>query len=796
MKQILFFLFTFLPFNIASAQTWDFATDGAADQANQITVGAGSTTPGDVEPAGDDYSVAPSVMKNQVVLTLSDGSKRYYNTADVTAIDIDGTKVTVNQSVGSYTFNNKVTDISFSKGVPLEEGQEGSYTNAAGKVQIKEAKGWLESAYVKFDLFSGAASYNVYVKGGQFNSYTKIDHQLVRNYGSYARADMVGLMAADYAMKIVPVDADGNELADAANEVTALLVKNYDRAGFAHLNYSGVGAYNDDGTLKQGAKVFYVTKATARTISTEVAGAQTNPCVGIQAIIDAYQKGQDTTPIAFRFIGLVEKGDLDAISSSQEGLQVKGKNADAVMNMTFEGIGDDATLRGFGFLVRNAKSVEFRNFANMRCMDDGISLDTDNSNIWIHHLDVFYGKHGSGDHDKGDGAVDVKSDSKYVTVSYCRYWDTGKTNMFGMKNESGPNYISYHHNWFDHSDSRHPRVRTMSVHVWNNYFDNVAKYGVGATMGASVFVENNYFLKTKKPILSSKQGTDALGSGTFSGEDGGMIKAYGNFFDRTATNFRYYTQNNPASTGYDAYETTTRDQQVPGSEVTGQGGTSYNNFDTNSSLMYSYTPDAAGDVPGIVMGYYGAGRLNHGDVSYSFPDCTGDENNDSAYDTTLGGLLDSYASSFVGFFGDDSGQGGGGDQPGGGGDDPVVPEGTILASFDGSPSHAMFTVVGDYGDGKITYNGVYYKKGVKLNSNGSITFTPQKNYNMTIVMGTAKTGRDVKINGTLTTVSGTENTEGKYYELQPISITANTQYVLSKGSAEGLVMLIILEPVE
>ena len=187
--------------------------------------------------------------------------------------------------------------------------------------------------------------------------------------------------------------------------------------------------------------------------------------------------------------------------------------------------------------------------------------------------------------------------------------------------------------------------------------------------------------------------------------------------------------------------------------------------------------------------------MNHGDFSYSFPDCTGNEDTDSAYDSTLGGLLDSYTSSFVGFFGEDSGQGGGGDQPGGG-DDPVVPEGTILASFDGSPSNSMFTVGGDYGDGKITYNGVYYKKGVKFNSNGSITFTPQKNYNMTIVMGTAKTGRDVKINGTLTTVSGTENTEGKYYELQPIPITANTQYVLTKGSAEGLVMLIILEPTE
>jgi len=108
----------------------------------------------------------------------------------------------------------------------------------------------------------------------------------------------------------------------------------------------------------------------------------------------------------------------------------------------------------------------------------------------------------------------------------------------------------------------------------------------------------------------------------------------------------------------------------------------------------------------------------------------------------------------------------------------------------------MFTAANNYGDGKITYNGVYYKKGEKMDSKGSISFTPTKNYNMTIVLGTAKSGTDVKINGTVTTVSGTENTAGKYYELQPIAVTANTQYTITKGSAEGLVMLIILEPVE
>lgn len=530
----------------------------------------------------------------------------------------------------------------------------------AGNVEVIEARGWMESAYVKFMLVDGAKNYNVYVKGGQYTDYTKIDAQLVRNYGTYGRADAVGLQAGTYAMKIVPVSAEGTEMTAQENTVSDLEVRNYPREGFAFINgCPAPGAYNSDGTLKAGAKVFYVTKNTAKTITTTVKtgskDSNITTCTGIQTIIDAYQKGYDTTPIAFRFIGLITKDDLDHISSSEEGLQVKGKKADSELNMTFEGIGDDATIHGFGFLVRNAKSVEFRNFGIMRCMDDCISLDTDNSNIWIHHTDQFYGKHGSGDHAKGDGATDVKSDSKYVTVSYNRFWDTGKSNMFGMKSESGPNYISYDHNWFDHSDSRHPRVRTMSVHVWNNYFDNCGKYGVGATSGASVFVENNYFLKTKKPILASQQGTDAQGSGTFSGEDGGMIKSYGNYFDKTISNFKYYTQNAPASTGYDAYETATRDEKVPETEVTKKGGTPYNNFDTDASLMYPYTPAAAADVPALVTGYYGAGRMNHGDFTYTFKDNVGNDDTDSAYDTKLGSLLDNYQSTLVGFFGDEGG---------------------------------------------------------------------------------------------------------------------------------------------
>ena len=699
--------------------------------------------------AQSDYSTAMDASKNQAVLTLTDDTKRYYNTESVSSIDFSGADVTVNQAAGSYTYNN-VRTVAFSKAQPSGNGE---INNPAGAVQISEAKAWLESAYVKFEKYEGAKTYNVYVKGGQYSDYTKIDAQLVRDYGSYGRADALGLKAGTYSMKVVAVNESGTEIAGTASEATGLQVVNFSREGFAFMGYTP-GAYNEDGTLKNGAKVLYVTKQTAKTISTNVTGADSNPCVGLQHIIDAYQKGKDTTPIVFRIIGLIEKSDLDGISSSEEGIQIKGKNADSEMPITIEGVGDDATVRGFGFLVRNSKGVEFRNFGIMRCMDDGISMDTYNSNIWVHHMDVFYGPNGSGDHAKGDGSVDVKKDSKYVTVSYNHYWDTGKTNMFGMKEESGPNYISYDHNWFDHSDSRHPRVRTMSVHVWNNYFDNVAKYGVGATTGASVFVENNYFLNTKKPILTSMQGTDAKGSGTFSSEDGGMIKAYGNYFDKTAKNFSYYTQANAGQTGYDAYETATRDAKVPATEVAKQGGTAYNNFDTDAGLMYRYTVDDADAVPGRVTGYYGAGRMNHGDFSYSFKDNTGSDSDDSAYDTTLGGMLDNYKTALVGICGEDNASQGSGDNPGTG-DNPssgtVTPGETVTCSFDknGTPSNSLFTVTGNGSNSKgtATVDGVEYKTCLKLESATSIKFTLPGKYKMTLYFGSQDTNYTIKIDG-------------------------------------------------
>ena len=502
-------------------------------------------------------------------------------------------------------------------------------------VSIIEAKGWLESVYVKWMPLEGVDSYRVYIKGGQYTDYMPIDAELIRAYSGYMRADIPGLKAGSYSLKVVAIKGGAETL---FSEITALQVKNYSREGFAHKGFSGVGAYNDDGSLKSNAVVIYVNKDNAKTVTAHLGNGS---FTGLQSILNAYQKGNITTPLVVRVLGLIKNDDTDTFGSSSEGIQIKGKKADSEMNITIEGIGEDATIYGFGFLVRNAKSVEFRNLGIMRAMDDGISLDTDNSNIWIHHIDVFYGKSGSGDHAKGDGAIDVKTNSKFVTIDHCHFWDTGKTSMAGMKSESGPNYITYHHNWFDHSDSRHARVRTMSVHMWNNFYDGCAKYGIGATMGSSVFSENNYFRATKEPILISRQGNDANGAGKFSGEAGGMIKEYGSIFAEKGAAESYspitYAANNKS---FDFFQATSRDEKVPSSVVSLNGGNTYNNFDTTSSLMYSYTPDATSMVPERVTGYYGAGRLNHGSLKFKFDNAV--EDNNSAPIPALEALIDNY----------------------------------------------------------------------------------------------------------------------------------------------------------
>lgn len=526
----------------------------------------------------------------------------------------------------------------------------GKVKAVAAGLTLTEQSGWLESAYVEWQPVKNAEGYVAYVKeaSASDDAYEKLDDTLIRQYADYWRADALGLKEGSYVMKVTAVLKDGKTVSESTS---SLEVEKYDRSGFAFSENSkfqtGSGAYNDDGTLKKDAQVIYVTPETAKTCTAVVNGKEVT---GFQSILDAKQSAgtKDTSPLDFRIVGCVTADDVDHFSSSAEGIQLKGKSAYTEMNITIEGVGEDAAVQGFGFLVRNSGNVEFRNFAVMAFMDDGVSLDTKNCNIWVHNMDIFYGSTG-GDSDqaKGDGSVDIKGASTNVTVSYVHFWDSGKCSLCGMS-DSAEFLVTYHHNWFDHSDSRHPRIRVASVHIYNNYFDGNAKYGVGTTKGSSAFVEANYYRNCKNPMMSSMQGTDALGQDTFSGENGGMIKAYNNI---TVGASSLIYANSDAGTAkadavsFDAYLASSREETVPSSYKTVAGATTYNNFDTSSAYDLGVAEediDDPQDVPSIVTKY--AGRMNGGDFDWTFQ-----ESDDTNYsvDTALKAKVVNYKSSVL-----------------------------------------------------------------------------------------------------------------------------------------------------
>ncbi len=631
----------------------------------------------------------------------------------------------------------------------------GLVVTSAEESGIIRSGGWLESAFVEWTGVDGADGYNVYVTEADSTVWTAIDSMLIRSYGAYLRADAVGLKAGVYRMKIVPVFSYG-ESESAALVTDEVTVKAHDRSGFAFVSGTSSGAYNEDGTLKSNARVVYVTDENKDTVSLDIAidnsGAQ--PIVGIQNILTALKKGYEKNPVCIRFIGNVtdpstlDKGDLLVDFG-------KGK---FTAGMTVEGIGEDTVFNGFGIRIKGVSNLEIRNIAFMNCDSnegDSVSLQQDNNHIWVHNCDIFYGMAGSdADQDKGDGALDTKK-STYVTHSYNHFFDAGKSCLLGNTGETEENYITYHHNWFDHSDSRHPRVRTASVHVYNNFYDGISKYGIGATMGASIFSEANYFLNTKNPMLSSMQGTDvAKGVGTFSGEDGGIIKSFGNVFVNS-TKVVDYSEN---STDFDVYTVSDRNATVPSTVTAKQGGADYNNFDT-SAIMYSYTPESAEDAMTSVKAY--AGRMMGGDFKWTF--AAGSQSS-YAVDPSLKAALVGYVGRIVSIGSnansdsDVTNPEGGNTNPDGGDTAPdgkdQVPDSANTHSFTENGKNdpeGFFSISGNTSTskGSVSYDGHTFSTCLKIETSTNISFETAGKGTLVLVFGgtTNAVGKSIKIDG-------------------------------------------------
>ena len=209
------------------------------------------------------------------------------------------------------------------------------------------------------------------------------------------------------------------------------------------------------------------------------------------------------------------------------------------------------------------------------------------------------------------------------------------------------------------------------------------------------------------------------------------------------------------------------------------GGTSYNNFDTNSSLMYAHTADNAAVVPAIIEGFYGAGRLNHGDINFDIPDETVVTNGHQQPLPALASILDAYKSGVVKVFGVEGSSSEGG-STGGETTEPSTPEtpstpdtpskpetsetpsieGTVLVTFAGkTPSSSIVTVNGSYSTSKgvATIDGTAYTTCVKMESSTSIKLVLDKKVTATFYFADSETA-SMKIAGTKIKATGSSYT--------------------------------------
>jgi pectate lyase len=185
--------------------------------------------------------------------------------------------------------------------------------------------------------------------------------------------------------------------------------------------------------------------------------------------LQAYMDSNDTLIILVS--GTFDLGGMVALRSNKTLIGQKG-----------------ARMLNGGLELYKRQNVIIRNIIFADAPDDTMKINQNTHHIWVDHCDFTNAQ---------DGLFDITRQTSFITVSYNHFYKHSKTMLIGHSDDetgdAGYLKTTIHHNWFDGTEQRHPRVRFGEVHVFNNYFLNNALYGVASTMEADVVMESNYF---------------------------------------------------------------------------------------------------------------------------------------------------------------------------------------------------------------------------------------------------------------------------------------------------------------
>jgi pectate lyase len=181
-------------------------------------------------------------------------------------------------------------------------------------------------------------------------------------------------------------------------------------------------------------------------------------------------------------------------------------------NKTIVGLGTDACIFGSGFGWNTKSNVIVQNITFGDAPDDLLKINNKCMNFWIDHCTFSDGADtNAGSH---DGMLDVTRGSQYVTISYNKFFNHDKNILIGHSDsETGDTImkVTLHHNWFDKTIQRNPRVRFATVHCYNNYYVANSIYSVASAINANVLVENCYFKNAIIPLQVGVPGFSPAG---------------------------------------------------------------------------------------------------------------------------------------------------------------------------------------------------------------------------------------------------------------------------------------------
>jgi pectate lyase len=182
---------------------------------------------------------------------------------------------------------------------------------------------------------------------------------------------------------------------------------------------------------------------------------------------------------------------------------------------TIDGRGASVTITRKGLRLHGVSNVILENlrFRNGRGdTTDAIQIANGSHDVWVDHCDL-------GGYP--DGLVDITGGATDVTVSWSAFShitppdNNGKTMLINGEAADGESAtarprVTLHHNYFDATIQRNPKLRHGLVHAYNNYLRKWGSYGMAAEDGGELYSEANIFeAGDSKRALS----TSPVGSG-------------------------------------------------------------------------------------------------------------------------------------------------------------------------------------------------------------------------------------------------------------------------------------------